>query len=59
MLIQRQRRGGSEITQAPEGLTLKVEAPFFEEELAGLKRKLEAGGAKKLYVRDWLREPQG
>ena len=55
VLIERQRSGGSEVIQAPHGLTLKIEAPFFEEELARLKRKLEAGGAKKLYVRDWLR----
>jgi hypothetical protein len=58
VLIQRRRRGCTGITQAPEGgLTLKIQAPFFEEELAGLKRKPEAGGAKMLYVRDWLRVP--
>ena len=29
VLIERQRRGGSEIIQGPHGLTLKIEAPFF------------------------------
>ncbi len=58
-MIKRQRRGSSTITQAPEGLTLKIQAPFFEEELAFFKLKLEAGGAKRLYVRDWLYKPHG
>ncbi len=59
MLIERRRRGGSEATQAPHGITLEIQAPFFEEELALHKQQAERGGLKRLFVRDWLFASRG